>query len=347
MSKFKDEINKELSFLNTTDSAQDIISKTEHKNKIITFKRAVAMVATLVLVFTIIFIPKSNAKTSFVIVANAQATADSSTADENTATGDELNTESFVELMSSEPNYIFYNFNYILDENAEDTDLTRKYLFHSFNKQLNISVEGDDIETITYKINNGSLSSCTFEEINNSSKQFRMGNTNGNSQSEITIPYNKQKDTYFDFNPSISTNNFHNTEKNYFVMDTGVLSVESGDVVYSESGEVLAYYPKSIIGYGYRDDETLATDEEIETLREYAKNNDMIGFYNYQNQIFKRLIDGITLDISVTKSNGETITQTVEFLYTPDVIETLPSTTDAIEKNQTLSTGSLSARIKK
>ncbi len=345
MSKFKDKLNLELSNIKAPDSAQNIIDKAERKTYLLTFSKAIAAVLALALVLTAVFIPSKD--NGFTIIANAHSTADQATPDSNKITGVALNTEKFVELKSDEPNYIFYNFNYILDDNADDADLVKKYLFHSFNKQLNISVEGDDIETITYKINNGSLSTCTFEEIDDLTKQYRIDNTNGDSQSEITIPYNKQKDTYFDFNPLISTNSFHNAGKHYFVEDTGALTVESGDVVYSESGEVLAYYPKSIIGYGYRDDFTLATEEEIKTLREYIKKDDMVGFYNYQNQIFKRLIDGITLDITVTKINGDTETQTVEFMYTPDVIEKLPDNNDSTEKHQSLSTGTLSARIKK
>ena len=332
MSKFKDNLNKELSYLKATETANDIINKAESKRKIITFKRAVAMVAALVLVFTVIFIPSNNSKSSFVIIANAESTADSATPDSDTATGDELNTESFVELKSEEPNYIYYNFNYILDENAEDTDLVRKYLFHSFNKYLNITVEGNDIETITYKINNGSLSSYTLTHVSDTQKTIHVKNTSSQMQTEMTIDYDKQDITSFKFNPVTSQDDFHCNLDKFMVTDTGEVTNES--------------FGSSIIGYGHKDNNTLATREEIKMLRKYIKNDDMVGFYNYQNQIFKRLIDGITLDITVTKTNGKIETQTLEFLYTPDLIEELPEYNDAIEKNQTLSTGTLSARIK-
>lgn len=333
MSKFKDKIDSELRYLHATDLASDIISKAESKTKIITFKRAVATVAALVLVLTVIFIPAKNSKNSFVIIANAESTADNATPDEGELSGDVLNTERFVEIYSNEPNYIQYNFNYILDENAEPTDLARRYLFHSFNKHLNIAVDGEDIETITYKINNGSLSSYTMLHADRNVKKIHVQNTSSDFATEMTIDYNQQDKTNFRFNPIVSTDDFHCDIPRAVVTDKGELITENTS--------------EYVIGYGFIDDNTLATEEEIETLRQYIKNDDMVGFYNYQNQIFKRLIDGITLDITVTKTNGETETQTLEFLYTPDVLNELPKYNDAIEKHQTLSTGTLSAKIKK
>lgn len=332
MSKFKDKIDSELRYLHTTDSASDIISKAESKTKIITFKRAVAMVAALVLVFTVIFIPAKNNKNSFIIIANAESTADDATPDEGKFSGDVLNTEEFVEIYSNEPNYIQYNFNYILDENAEITDLDRRYLFHSFNKYLNITVEGDDIETITYKVNNGSLSGYTMLHSDRNVKKIHVKNTSADFETEMSINYDQQDKTQFRFNPITSTDDFHCDIPSAVVTDKGELITESTS--------------DYVIGYGFIDDNTLATEEEIKTLRQYIKADDMVGFYNYQNQIFKRLIDGIALDITVTKSNGKTETQTLEFLYTPDVLEELPKYTDATEKQQTLSTGTLSAKIK-
>ncbi len=333
MSRFKDKINNELGYLKATGTAQDIINSTEHTNKVISFKRAVAMVAILVLVFTIIFIPSNNPKGSFVIIANAESTKSGATPDANEVTGDILDTENFVEIYSDEPNYIQYNFNYILNENAAATDLAKKYLFHSFNKYLNIAVEGEDIETITYKINNGSLSSYTMLHADRNVKKIHIQNTTADFGTEMTINYNQQDKTEFRFNPIVSADDFHCDIPRAVVTDKGELKTDNTS--------------DYVIGYGFIDDNTLATDREIETLRKYIKNDDMVGFYNYQNEIFKRLIDGITLDITVTKTNGKTETQTLEFLYTPDVLEKLPEYNDAIEKNQTLSTGTLSAKIKK
>lgn len=332
MSKFKDKIDKELSYIKATNKASDIIAKVESKNNVIPFKRVVAMVAALVLVFTVIFIPAKNNKSSFMIIANAESSADSATSDSKEITGDILNTENFVEIESDEPNYIYYNFNYVLDENAESTDLVKKYLFHSFNKHLNISVDGENIETITYKINKGSLSSYTMTCNNPTQKIIHVKNTSAQMQTEMSIDYEVQDITSFKFNPVTSQDDFHCNLAQFMVTDTGEITRETSNT--------------SIIGYGHKDDNTLATEEEIETLRQYIKNDDMVGFYNYQNQIFKRLIDSITLDITITKTNGKKETQTLEFLYTPDVLKELPKYNDAIEKQQTLSTGTLSAKIK-
>ncbi len=332
MTKFKNEIDKELSYLKATDTANDIISKAEIKNKIITMPRAFAMVATLVLVFTIIFIPSNNNKSSFVIIANAESIESGATPDTSEVTGDVLDTENFVEIYSNEPNYIQYNFNYILDADADYTELAKKYLFHSFNKYLDITVEGDDIETITYKIHNGSLSSYTMLHEDRNIKKIHIRNTSSKLQTEMTINYDEQDKTDFRFNPIISTDDFHNDMDTLMITDKGEITNDTSD---------------NVVGYGFKDKNTLATQKEIETLREYIKNDDMVGFYNYQNQIFKRIIDDITLDITVTKTNGETETQTLEFLYTPDLLKKLPEYNDAIEKHQTLSTGTLSAKIKK
>ena len=348
MSRFKDKINSELGYLKATGTAQDIINKTERTNKVITFKRAVAMVAILVLVFTIIFIPSNNPNGSFVIIVNAESAKSGATPDSDTATGDELNTESFVELKSEEPNYIYYNFNYILDENAEDTDLVRKYLFHSFDKILNIRIEGENIATITYKINNGSLTSYTFKVIDASTTEYHLDNTTGGIQSQITLDYEKQVNTSFFLNPISSSVDHYDYENEmlWVLKHTGEITKDTIDAVYNEDGEIIDYSSNEIIGCGYRDTETLATKEEIVKLREYIKNNDMVGFHNYQNKIFKRIIENITVDVTITKTNGDTETKTLEFLYTPESFRESQLAYYDTTQSVTMSAGTLSARIK-
>ena len=331
MSRFKDEINKDLEYMKCSDNANDIIKASCNKNKIITFPKVAAVAAVIALIFSMILIAPNNTapdnKNSFTIIANAKSSSEDSVA------GEKLNTESFVELKSEEPNYIFYNFNYILDENAEDTELVKKYLFHSFNKHLNIQVKGDNIDSITYRINKGSLSSYTMTNIDNTGKTLIVKNTTAKTKSEISMNYNDQSITSFRFNPVASTDDFHYHNKKYYALDSGkVVDVQTDS---------------NTIGYGYKDNNSLATESEINKLKDYIKSNDMIGFYNYQNQVFKRIIDDITLDVIVTMNDGETQTKTIEFLYTPDIVEELPKYNDAIEKGQTLSTGTISARIKK
>lgn len=350
MSKFKDEINKELGYLEFSGDANDIITMHNKSKYVFSAKKAVSLAAAFVLVFTMIFLPiSSNNNSGFTIIANAKSASDDSTA------GIELNTENFVQLKSDEPNYIFYNFNYILDKKADNTNLTKKYLFHSFNKLLDIEVKGENINSLTYKINNGSLSSYTMTHVDDTNKILIIKNTTAKLNTEISMDYNEQKNTSFRFNPITSTDDFHDYNKRYFAIDSGeIISMETENktdeqylVVDKETNSTYNYHKNNIIGYGYKDNNSLATKHEINELKRFIENNDMIGFYNYQNQIFKRIIDNITLEIIVTMNNGEKETKTLEFLYTPNVINELPENTDAIEKGQTLSTGTISARIKK
>lgn len=341
MSKFKDKIDSELCYLHATDSASDIISKAESKAKIITFKRAVAMVAALVLVFTIMLIPAKNSKNSFVIIANAEASADSATPDDSELSGDVLNTERFVEISDGESNALLYNFYYVLDENADPTDVAKKYLFHSFSKEIDIAIIGNDIDKVTYKINNANMVGVIIKRTESSGTISSAGMSDGNNQTEFTMDYDDHKFTSFVFGPPNEIN--ENTDKPYYkLLDTGELTTVP--IVTNDPGDV--------VGLGVMDEHTLVTEEEIETLRQYAKNDDMVGFYNYQNQIFKRLIDNITLDITITKTDGKNEKQTLEFLYTPDILDKI-TPTDETKYNSpffscisTHSTGTLSAKIK-
>lgn len=342
MSKFKDKIDKELCYLVATDTASDIISKARHKTKIITLKRAAAMVASLVLVFTIIFIPSNDSNSSFIIIANAESTIDN-------ATADELSSDYFVKLNSHQPNYIYYNYNYILDENADDTDLIRKYLFHSFDKFLNIRIEGENIKKITYKTNNGSLTSYTTKVIDTNTTEYHFDNTTANIQSQITLDYDMQDSTSFFLNPINSYVDHYNYENEmlWVIKGTGRITDTTIDPIYSADGEIIDYSSNEIIGSGFKDTQTLATEEEIEKLREYAKSDDMVGFHNYQNEIFKRIIENITLDITITKTNGDTETKTLEFLYTPEPFRESQLAYYDTTKSITMSAGTLSAKIKK
>ena len=337
MSRFKDEINKELGYLEFSGDANDIITMHNKSKYVFSAKKVVSLAAAFVLVFTMIFLPiSSNNNSGFTIIANAKSASDDSTA------GVELNTENFVELKSDNENLLVYNFNYVLDESAAPSDIAKKYLFHSFSKELDIMVEGEDIETITYKIHKGSLGCISLTNEDDHYYLSGRGATFGDDNSTFTVKYDEQKYLDYGFNPlENSDGRFY--KNNYTLLNTGEITNET----------VVTNDPAYIVGSGYKDDDTLATKEEIETLRSYAKKDDMVGFYNYQNQIFKRLIDGITLDVTVTKTNGSTQTQTLEFLYTPNIIDTIErddktSPQSAYFDNMlTLSTGTVSARIKK
>ena len=340
MSKFKENLDMELSFLQSDTTADDIISRASKSKKIITFKKAVLIAASFILVLTMTFVPFRNNKSSFVIIANAEATADSATPDSGKITGDTLNTETFVEIKSNEPNLIEYNFNYVLNENADPSNPAQKYLFYTFSKQMNIAIEGDDIDTVTYKINNGCLGGCLTKKLDNHTVISSVGNTNGQHKTDFTVDYNEYEYISFGFTPSTD---YDINQKRYNLLDTGEFA----------KGTITSDDPYSVVGMGVMSDGTLATEEEIKMLSKFAKNDDMVGLYNYQNQIFKRLIDNITLDIIITKTDGKKETQTLEFLYTPDVItkDTLIAEDDFegsfFDHLTTESTGTLSARIKK
>ncbi len=345
MSRFKDEINKDLEYMKCSDNANDIIKASCNENKIITFPKVAAVAAVIALIFSMILIAPNNTapdnKNSFTIIANAKSSSEDSVA------GEKLNTESFVELKSDEDSILEYNFNYVLDENADPSEIAKKYLFHSFSKELDIMVKGDDIETITYKIHKGSFGCVSLTGEDNHRNISNCGVSFGDNNSEFTIKYDDQKHLEYGFNP------LENSDGKFYknrctLLSTGEFSTET----------ITTNDPSYIVGSGYKDQYTLATKEEIETLRKYAKSDDMVGFYNYQNQIFKRLIDGITLDITITKTNGKTETQTIEFLYTPDTLDKTKYDRIISERNSTppsiyfdnmltLSTGTISARIKK
>ncbi|MBQ7133453.1 MAG: hypothetical protein IJO20_03055 [Ruminococcus sp.] len=343
MSRFKDKINNELGYLKATGTAQDIINKTESTNKVITFKKAVAMVAILVLVFTIIFIPSNNPKGSFVIIANAESTKSGATPDTNEVTGDVLDTENFVEISDGDSNVLTYNFNYVLDENADPADIAKKYLFHNFSKEIDIAIKGDDIETVTYKINNANLVGFIIKDSEKNEMTISSaGISNSKNQTDFTMNYDDHNYTHFVFGPPKEIKE-DNESPSYKLLDTGELTTKT----------IVSNDPGDVVGIGVMDENTVVTKDEIEMLRKYAKNDDMVGFYNYQNQIFKRIIDSITLDITVTKTNGKTETQTLEFLYTPDILTEIIETDETNQNSPffdctaTHSTGTLSAKIKK
>ncbi|MDO4748335.1 MAG: hypothetical protein Q4A12_04060, partial [Eubacteriales bacterium] len=236
-----------------------------------------------------------------------------------------------------------------LDENADDTDLVRKYLFHSFDKLLDIRIEGENIEKITYQMNNGSLTSYTTKAIDTNTTEYHLNNTTGGTQSQITIDYDKQNNTSFFLNPINSSIDHYNYENEmlWAIKDTGEITDTTIDTIYGTDGEIIDYSSNEIIGSGFKDAQTLATEDEIEKLREYVKNNDMIGFHNYQNQVFKRIIENITLDVTITKTNGDTETKTLEFLYTPEPFRKSQLAYYDTTKSVTMSAGTLSAKIRK
>lgn len=332
MTNFKKAIDSELSTIRLAATEEEIIKTANRKPAFSPLlPRIAAAVLVLVLLCGICFMPNlfGKDKNSFTIYAGAE----------------ELNDKYFVDLNSNDPNYIKFDFNQILDETAEPTDITRRYLFHSFEKKLDLKVVGEDIKDITYKINKGSLTAVIIKDLGTGHSEFGIKNSFGEDDSIIKIKYADQKDTIFSFNFAVPKDDmFSGTPEHYSaVADTGEI-VKVKDVVILENNvfEALPEYKAIAAGYKY-DCVPLATEEEIEKLREYIYADDMIGFYNHQNQIFKRIIDEITIDITITKTDNSTETKTLQLCYTP--IEVTSAERTNTNHSYTLSNGTLSAKL--
>ncbi|MBQ8572526.1 MAG: hypothetical protein IJ451_03580 [Ruminococcus sp.] len=334
MISFKDDLNKELSNINCSAHSSQIIAKATTKpkrNPYAFIPRIAAAAIVLVLLAGICFAPSlfGTKEQGFVIYAGAE----------------ELSSKYYVDLNSNDPNYIKFDFNQILDENAEPTDITRRYLFHSFEKKLDLTVKGENIKYITYKINKGSLTAVIRKNLGTDRSSLGITNSFGEDDSIIKIKYDDQKDTIFSFNFAVPKDNFFSGSPEHYsaIADTGEI-VKVTDVVVLENNIFEARPEYNAIAAGYKYDcVPLATEEEIEKLREYIYIDDMIGFYNYQNQIFKRIIDEITIDITITKTDDSTETKTLQLCYTPTEVTSAERAND--NHSYTLSNGTLSAKL--
>lgn len=296
------------------------------------------------------FIPanRPDPDSGFIIVANAE------TLDEaGLASADEITTDSFVEIRNDSNTMVTFDFDCILDPDAKEFDLTQTYLFHSISMNLDFHVVGEDIESVTYKTNKGifTLLYCPEgrDSIHNSACVF-VGYDSPTT--ECTIDYDEIEKYQFSFNPiyndgysydfSTKYYSYVNPEDNHH---NGFLSTD--DLEFSENSEELyeKYGWVSSFGNGIRTSApTAATREEIDALRAYAVADDMVGFFNYQNKVFERIINEVTIDITVTKTDGTTYTKTMELCYTPDLITNAEGYLE--DQTRTLSTGTISARLK-
>lgn len=334
MTDLKAKLDAEFSHINLNASEEEIIKEANRKpaKKPATYiPRIAAAAIVLVLLAGVYFAPSlfSNKENSFTIYAGAE----------------ELSSKYFVDLNSNDPNYINFNFNYILDETAEPTDITKRYLFHSFEKKLDLTVKGEDIETITYKINQGSITASKYDQTNGKNGILSFKNTYSNTDSSIVVDYTDQSNWNFSFNPVMPGAEFYSHKQTYIALaGTGRITTIKEFAVLDDNGMLLEVKDHEYICTGYMlSDAPLATEEEIEKLRSYAKADDMIGFYNYQNEIFKRIIDEITLSVIVTKTDGTTETKTVQLCYTPTEVTSLENLSDS--PSETLSNGTISAKL--
>ncbi|MBQ8001782.1 MAG: hypothetical protein IJ298_11430 [Ruminococcus sp.] len=308
----------------------------------------IAACIAILLIAGVCFIPGalSHSDSGFIIVANAQALDEA-----GIASADEITSDAFVEIKSDSYPIVTFDFDCILDPDAKEYDLTQKYLFHAVTMNLDFDVVGEDIETVTYKTNKGVFVLSYSPEGKDSQCIFAGYDS---PTTEYTIDYQERDNYRFSFNPVYDDSYtydfitkyysyaYANPEQNY-----SHSFCDTDELVYSEdSGDLHAKYGwVSSIGSGYRSSApTAATEEEINALRAYAKADDMVGFFNCQNKIFERIINEVTIDITVTKTDGSVHTKTLELCYTPDEITSAEGYLD--DQTRTYSTGTISAKLK-
>ncbi len=352
MTDIKKQLDDELRHITLNSTEEEIILKAKRKPAHKPFvPRLVAAMIVLVLIATVCFVPglinkNEDSQYSFVVYAGAQ----------------EISQDKFVVINDDETNFVHFDFNKILDENANPTDITKRYLFHSLRKDFKLKIEGENIDHFEYFINKGIL---TEYETRYDDQDIYMGAAvdfsyfkDGKFENLIFSSYDTQGDTTFYLNPVCPTNPLILSFMESPELTPYIALPNTGEVVTDENfklyhpdklhvdAEALGYDP---IAYGFRTDEkSAATDEEIVKLREYAKTNDMVGFYNYQNQIFKRLFDEVCIDILVYK-NTDTEPYycyeyaRLEFCYNP--IEVTSKDVASANHSETLSKGTLSAKL--
>lgn len=354
MTDLKAKLDADLNYLNINSSEEDIIEKANRKPSQKHLKPLLAAVVVLVLMAGICFAPNlfnNNTKNSFTVYAGAE----------------ELTDKRFVVISDDTDNFIHFDFNKILDENADPTDITKKYLFHSFEKRFKLRIEGDGISHVNYHINKGVLYCYEVTPYDNWGETWYEDNAYGvhydstyseNPNSWIFLSYDRQEAHTFGINPAGPTNNILRRFSYELPALTEYVALSgSGEIVTDENFE--QYFPNKIhtdakdlgynpIAYGYKsEDDNLATNEEIEKLIEYAKADDMVGFYNYQNQVFKRIFDDIRIDVVVYNDENakEYETVSIQLCYNP--IEITEKDLKYVSENhsETLSKGTLSAKL--
>ena len=351
MTDMKKQLDSELSHITLNISEEEIIMKAKKRPAHKPFvPRLVAAMIALVLIATVCFVPglinNTDTEYSFVVYAGAQ----------------EITQDKFVVINDDETNFVHFDFNKILDENADPADITKKYLFHSLRKDFKLKIEGENIDHFEFFINKGIL---TEYETNYDDQGNYMGTAadfsyfkNGKLENLIISTYDTQDNVTFYLNPVCPTNPLILSLMESPELTPYIALPNTGDIVTDENfklyhpdklhvdAESLGYNP---IAYGFRTDgESAATEEEIAKLREYAEANDMVGFYNYQNQIFKRLFEEVYIDILVYKTKDTEPYYyyefaRLEFCYNP--IEVTHKDVASTNHSETLSKGTLSARL--
>lgn len=322
----------------------------------------IAACLVLVILAGIVFVPSflPHKEHSFLIVANAQ-TLD----EEGIASADEINHDFFVkcaEINSS--NVIDFDFDEILYTGATEYDLVKRYLFHSIQTKLDLSVQGENIRKVTYEVSKGGLGLLYYggdrADLNNPETVKFIKNSwyfsYESAKTKQTIKYRDQEiatigySTVFDPNVKYEEITKYVSSPDPIAMNHHYY-LETDEYVYSENYDELAQYGRvKRLGYGYRTPTpTEVTEEEKKTLTEYAAADDMRGFFNYQNEVFKRILEDVEIYVTATFTDGTKQTKTLELQYTPDYITEKEWYNDhwyLSNQWRSYSRGTLSARLK-
>ncbi|MBR3988311.1 MAG: hypothetical protein IKK10_03305 [Clostridia bacterium] len=347
MINFKDDLNKELSFVTCDTSPDELISKAKPKhNRSYFIPRIAAAGLVLVLLAGICFMPNlfTETKNNFTIYAGAV----------------EITDDKYVVIDSNASNFVKFNFLEELDKTADPTEITKKYLFHSFEKNFNLKITGENIDGFIFLVNNGSLTCYELLENNEYDSETmevsNIDNSYSKEDSHISLPYHQQNNLVFKINPVCPTDGLGRTAYGLNELIPYIALAGTGEIVTDEKfreflphkthidAESLGYSP---IAYGYNYfTPHAATSEEIIELKKFANADDMVGFYNYQNQIFKRLIDRMSVDILVRKNDRSKYyyeTVRLQFCYNP--IEVTEADVATGNHSESLSKGTLSAML--
>ena len=284
---------------------------------------------------------------SFIIVANAHA-LDAF----GTATGDEITTNTWVEFNNPSNNFVYFDFDEPLCEDVYSYDITKRYLMQSFCTNLNVNVVGENIKDITYKCSRGAFNAVILS-IEISDEMYRCDQfVYSHALTEYTYHPKENKIFMMSFNPVYNSKATYDYTRLYYSSpDDIVLShhsfIPSDEYIFSENYDELCdtYGWARDICFGYRSSApTVITQEEKNALKAYAEDNDMVSFLNYQNQIFKRLVDGTEIDITVTYNSGKQETKTLRLTYAPTEVTDSQWYEDS--PSITYSNGNISAILK-
>lgn len=327
---------------------------TFNKPKKVKHTALIAACLVLVILAGIIFIPNllPHKEHSFIIVANAQSLDEA-----DIASADEITKDAYVELENVCGNLVKFDFDETLWEDAPYYDTTKSFLFHSFVTNLNVNIVGEDIETVTYKFSNGCFTLTGYSAYKDEPEIMEdiyhtVAFSYDYAQAEFTYDYEEHPFILISYNPVYHPGATYEGAARYYSSPYEYAKAHKGyncteSYVYSDNEEELIEefgWARKISGGLKSSAPTVVTEDERAKLREYAIADDMVGFFNYQNQIFKRLVDGTTIDVTVTFKTGESVTKTLELIYTPKEITNVEFYEDF--PTNTKSNGNISARLK-